>query len=250
MRDERNDIPRVIHYCWFGGKPLPREAEKCLDSWRRHMPGCELRRWDESNYRPDAVPFTAEAARQGLWAFVSDYARFDILFNHGGIYLDTDVELVASLDPLLKHGAYMGWERTSTSLGVNSGLGMAAPAGMEIFAEVLADYAERPFADAKGNRLAGTVVTVVTDLLLRHGLVLADTEQKVAGLTVYPSEYFNPLDDLTGRLNIGPQTYSIHHFAKTWLGQPAWRTRLSRAAHRWLGLDMTAKLKRLSKFKK
>ncbi len=94
-------IPHVIHYCWFGGRPLPESARQCLRSWQRWLPGCEIRRWDESNYDINAVTYTRQAAEREKWAFVSDYARFDILYRHGGIYFDTDVEVIAPFDGIL-----------------------------------------------------------------------------------------------------------------------------------------------------
>lgn len=102
-------IPKVIHYCWFGRKPLPKEACRCIDSWRRHCPEWEIRRWDEDNFDIDAVAYTREAASKGKWAFVSDYARFKILYDHGGVYLDTDVELIRPLDNIIARGPFMGF---------------------------------------------------------------------------------------------------------------------------------------------
>ena len=90
-------IPKVIHYCWFGGKPLPPLAEKCIASWRKYLPDYEIRRWDETNFDVEAHPYTRDAYAAGLYAFVSDYARFKILFEHGGVYFDTDVEVIRPL---------------------------------------------------------------------------------------------------------------------------------------------------------
>lgn len=103
-------IPKTIHYCWFGGKPLPPLAIKCLESWNKYLPDYEIIEWNESNFPVNSIPYTKEAADKGKWAFVSDYARFYILYHNGGIYLDTDVEILKSLNPFLKHHSFSGFE--------------------------------------------------------------------------------------------------------------------------------------------
>lgn len=238
-------IPKTIHYCWFGGKPLPREAMRCLESWRRHCPDWEIRRWDESNFDINEIAYTREAASCGKWAFVSDYARFKILFEHGGVYLDTDVELLRPLDDIIAEGPFMGFEKSHVWIGVNSGLGIGSPAGHNVYEKVISHYSTMHFLDNNGNQLPGTVVKHVTDLLLPLGLVLEDRKQTIAGICIYPNEYFNPLDDATGRLNITPNTCSIHHYAKTWCDNYGpMRTRLMRFLHRHLGVETLGKLRK------
>ena len=94
-------IPKVIHYCWFGGKPLPASAQKCIDSWKKFLPGYEIVRWDESNFDVRAIPYISEAYDAGKYAFVSDYARFWVLYNFGGLYFDTDVEVIRPMDDII-----------------------------------------------------------------------------------------------------------------------------------------------------
>lgn len=240
-------IPKVIHYCWFGGKPLPESALRCIDSWRKHMPDCEIKRWDETNYDINAVRYTREAAERGKWAFVSDYARFDILNREGGIYFDTDVEMIAPIHDIIARGAFMGWENSSGALGVAAGLGMASPAGMPFLAEVIDHYRGARFVDDSGDQLPGTVVSHVTGLLKSKGLKLKDTLQTVDGVTVYPSEYFNPLEDTTGRLRLTSNSRTIHHYAKTWCdGYSPLRMRLSRLLHRWFGTEIFTKIRKIT----
>lgn len=237
-------IPRVIHYCWFGGAPLPPDAERCIASWRRFFPGWEIKRWDESNYDVRAVPYTAQAHDMRKYAFVSDYARFDILYREGGMYLDTDVEVIRPFDDILERGAFMGMEGAL----VNPGLGMGTEAGNPLCGEMLARYAAMTFTDENGHRLPGTVVTYTTDMLLDHGYRTDGELQQVEGFTIYPPEYFCPLDDLTGRLHVTPETRSIHHYAKSWCdGASPWRTRLSRWGHRTVGFKLSARIKRFFK---
>lgn len=238
-------IPRTIHYCWFGGRPLPTSALRCIDSWKRNFPGYEIRRWDESNFNIDAIPYTREAAASGKWAFVSDYARFLILYRHGGIYFDTDVEVIRPMDHILAAGAFMGFEKSHSGIGVASGLGIAAPAGHPFYKKILDHYSSIPYLGADGKPLPGTVVAHVTHLFLEAGLVPEDRLQCVEGITVYPNEYFNPLDDATGRLRITPRTCSIHHYDKTWCDNYGpMRTRFMRLLHRTFGVTTFSRLRR------
>lgn len=238
-------IPRTIHYCWFGGRPLPPSALRCIDSWKRNFPGYEIRRWDESNFDIDAVRYTREAAAAGKWAFVSDYARFLILYRHGGIYFDTDVEVIRPMDHILAAGAFMGFEKSHSGIGVASGLGIAAPAGHPFYKKILDHYSSIPYLGSDGKPLSGTVVAHVTRLFLEAGLIPEDRLQCVEGITVYPNEYFNPLDDATGRLRITHRTCSIHHYNKTWCDNygPT-RTRIMRLLHRTFGVTTFSRLRR------
>lgn len=238
-------IPRTIHYCWFGGRPLPPSALRCIDSWKRNFPGYEIRRWDENNFNIDAIPYTREAAASGKWAFVSDYARFLILYRHGGIYFDTDVEVIRPMDHILAAGAFMGFEKSHSGIGVASGLGIAAPAGHPFYKKILDHYSSIPYLGAYGKPLPGTVVAHVTHLFLEAGLVPEDRLQCIEGITVYPNEYFNPLDDATGRLRITPRTCSIHHYDKTWCDNYGpMRTRFMRLLHRTFGVTTFSRLRR------
>lgn len=126
-------IPKKIHYIWFGGNPLPPLAERCIASWEKYMPGYEIVRWDESNFDTDCCDYVREAISVKKWAFASDYARFKILYEHGGVYLDTDVELLKPLDEIIQRGPFMGFEQdfsSGTAGAVAPGLGLAANPGL------------------------------------------------------------------------------------------------------------------------
>lgn len=239
-------IPHIIHYCWFGGKPLPKSAIKCINSWKKNFPGWEIIEWNESNFDINIIPYTTEAARAGKWAFVSDYARFWILYHHGGVYFDTDVEVIRPMTDLVEKGAFMGFEKSINGVGVNAGLGIASPPGHHFFGEILSHYNLLHFLDKDGNQIPGTVVKHITDLLINHGLVNQNVYQYIDGINIYPSDYFNPLDDATGRITITPNTRSIHHFAKTWCDNygPV-RIYLTRMLHRVFGIDFFANIKRI-----
>lgn len=238
-------IPKVIHYCWFGGNPLPKSVRKCIASWRKHFPGYEIKEWNEGNFDVNGIPYTRDAYARRKYAFVSDYARFYILYRCGGVYFDTDVEVIRPMEDILERGAFMGIEQDGSVTHVAPGLGLAVPQGHGLYKEILDYYATLPFLDANGDIIPGTVVMHITNILLGHGLVRKDEMQQVAGMWIYPNDYFNPLDDATGRLNITANTRSIHWYSKTWLeNYGPFRTRITRWIHRIFGVNSLAWLKR------
>lgn len=199
-------IPKVIHYCWFGGRPIPRRLRKCIDSWKRCMPEARVVRWDESNYDVNAIPYVAAAYRAKKWAFVSDYARLDVVFREGGIYLDTDVELLKPLDPLLHDSAFCAREDREQ---VNTGLVVAAEAGNETIRKLRDAYLTYSFSSEP--------CTVLQTRLLRSmGMVASDEIQLLDGLTIYPQEYFNAKDAL-GISHPTSKTFAVHHAEASWM---------------------------------
>lgn len=246
-------MPKVIHYCWFGGNPLPEFAVKCIDSWRKYMPEYEIKEWNESNFDVNIIPYTKEAYEAKKYAFVSDYARFWILYQYGGIYFDTDVEVIRPLNEIIERGAFMGCEidgqdSRNRSITVNPGLGLAVEAGHQVYKAVLDKYAGHHFLneDESYNTIYA-VVKLTTDILKSFGMEDIEGIQQVAGIYIYPQRYFNPFDDATGRLNKTKDTYTIHWYSKTWLNVSPTRQWLSRMAHRVLGIDVTTKLRKLFK---
>ena len=241
-------IPKVIHYCWFGRKPLPKSARRCVASWREYLPDYEIVRWDEDNYDVNKTAYTREAYAAKKYAFVSDYARFDILYRHGGMYFDTDVEVVRPMDDILARGAFMGCEIDgggSPGIAVAPGLGMAAEPGMDVYRQILDYYEGLRYLQPDGSPLPATVVKHTTEVLLQCGLQNASGIQRVGGVTVYPAEYFNPYDDPTGRLRITDNTRAIHWFTKSWLPRHIrCRARVTRVFHRAFGVDFFARIKR------
>ena len=241
-------IPKVIHYCWFGGSPLPKSARRCIDSWKRFFPNFEIREWNESNFEVDMIPFTREAYARKKWAFVSDFARFWVLYHYGGLYFDTDVEVIRPMDDILARGAFMGIERDADRISVNPGLGLGAVPGMALFRMILEYYAGLHYIDENGLPMPGTVVKHTTDVLLRNGFVAEDRIQQIAGIWIYPNDWFNPLDDATGRLTVTENTCSIHHYSKTWVDHYGpLRIWVTRRLHRFFGIDSLQKLKKMIK---
>ena len=241
-----NRIPKIIHYCWFGRKPLPKFARKCIASWKKYLPDYEIREWNEDNFDVNMILYTREAYECKKYAFVSDYARFYILYNHGGLYFDTDVEIIRPMDDVISRGAFMGIEKDADKVSVAPGLGMGASAGMELYKMILDYYASLHFVGQNGERISGNVVKYTTDILHRFNFVSEDRMQQVADMWIYPNEWFNPLDDATGRLTITANTCSIHHYSKTWIDNYGpLRIWITRRLHRIFGINGMQQLKKL-----
>ena len=210
-------IPKVIHYCWFGRKPLPESALKCIQSWKAFLPDYKIIEWNEDNFDIDIIPYVRQAYDAGKYAFVSDYARFWVLYNHGGLYFDTDVEVVKPLDDILAVGPYMGCEETlSGAIAVNPGLGFAAEPEMPFLGELLNYYKTMTFINADGSLNMTTIVTNTTDVLSRHGFVAGETVQQCGGFMIYPKDYFCPIHYGTGRCTLTENTRTIHHYMASW----------------------------------
>lgn len=212
-------IPKIVHYCWFGGKPLDRKSKKCIESWKKYFPDYEIKEWNEQNFDFNSCQYAREAYQSKKWAFVSDYARFKILYEYGGIYFDTDVEVIKDFSPILEGGAFMGCERKATDscMAVAPGLGLGVNPGLGLYKEIIDDYEQCSFYKNDGSINLYTVVERTTDILKKYGLKSKDSIQEIAGVSIYPKEYFCPIDVITGELEITENTYSIHHFAGTWL---------------------------------
>ena len=169
-------IPKVIHYCWFGGNPLPKSAQKCIASWRKYLPDYEIKEWNESNFDVNIIPYTAEAYKAKKYAFVSDYARFWILYKYGGLYFDTDVEVIKNMDDIIAKGPFMGCENeakagaTPAQLGVAPGLGLGVNPGLGLYGEILEDYKTSHFITANGELDLKTIVDRTTEALCKYVL--------------------------------------------------------------------------------
>lgn len=233
-------IPKTIHYCWFGRNPLPKSAQKCIASWRKFLPDYEIREWNEDNFDVNIIPYTREAYEAKKYAFVSDYARFWILYHHGGLYFDTDVEVIRPMDDIIARGPFMGCEIDGDATGacksaVNPGLGLASMSGLSLYKEFLDGYAGVRFLLPDGRINPFSMIPMITKLLLEKGYQAGAGIQTVAGVTVYPQEYFNPLDDATGKLRLTSNTRSIHWFSKTWMpGESRWKVWTKRMLRRFI----------------
>lgn len=206
-------IPKIIHYCWFGEQPLSDEAVKCIESWKKFCPDYEIIQWNEKNYNIKKNEYVSSAYQSKKWAFLTDYVRLDVVYEYGGIYLDTDVELIKSLDSLLEYQAYMGMEQPGR---VATGLGFGAVKGHDFILENKKAYETRDVLENNGSIKQITCVTITTDLLKKDGLCDSNIIQNIRQVTIFPVEYFCPLVMGTNKLRITSSTYSIHHYASSW----------------------------------
>ena len=204
-------IPKVVHYCWFGGNQLPDDAKKCIESWRKFFPEYEIKEWNERNFDVNCCDYVKEAYAAQKWAFVSDYARFWILYHEGGLYFDTDVEVIKDMSDIIAKGAFMGCE-TDNKCAPGPGPGGHPPLGL--YKEIL-DYYEKIHFFIEGNTTE-TVVTHTSKILKSHGWVGNGEIEQIEGVTIYPPEYFCPMDYKTGKLDITPNTRSIHWYTASW----------------------------------
>lgn len=214
-------IPKKIYYCWFGRGSLPKSAEKCIESWKKFCPGFEIICLNEDSFDFTENLYASEAYKAGKWAFVSDYARLKAIYDCGGIYLDTDVELIKPLDMLLETNGYMGFEHGGA---VATGLGFAAEAGSVIVGEMLKDYENIHFLLPDGTLDLTPCPKRNTETLERLGMEIKNEKQIFMGTTFLPSEYLCPMDYYTGKIKITENTYSIHHYSASWTSGTSRRT--------------------------
>lgn len=208
-------IPKIIHYCWFGCNPLPEDAKEYIESWKKYCPGYEIKQWDESNFDINCCKYVKDAYEAKKWAFVSDYARFWILYKYGGVYFDTDVEMIKSIDDILQEGAFMGMEEVGI---IAPGLGIAANPGMTIYKEILEEYEKSNFYKFPGVQEDENVVGKVTKIFQKHGFDSENNNvQNIEDITVYTPEYFAPMDYKTRKIILTEKTRTIHHYAATWI---------------------------------
>ena len=226
-------IPKIIHYCWFGRNPLPPLAVKCIESWKKYLPDYEIKEWNEDNFDVNIIPYTKEAYQAKKYAFVTDVVRLYALYHEGGIYMDTDVEVLKSLDPFLKHHAFSGFEDEKN---VPTGI-MASEKGGRWVKENLAYYNSCHFIKEDGSLDLTTNVKIITDYMLLMGLKQDNTYQDFSNLiTLYPKDYFCPIDHVGYRLNLTKNTVCIHHFSGSWQNK---RFKLKKKISKFIGSRLT-----------
>lgn len=265
-------IPKIIHYCWFGGNPLPPLALECIASWRKYLPEYEIWQWSEDpllspcsggdccpdkivGFDVNSIPYTAEAYRQKKYAFVSDYCRFVAMYEYGGIYFDTDVEVIRPMDEIFAKGNFMGFEvdpdgentpgiyapRYCFDVALGLGFGMTAK---HPFMKKMVDYYQDLKFELPPNDITWykTIVAYTTELLMQEEPPLTPpkceksllhyflpkkyTQVQTVGdnINIYPREYFAPIDVITGKLKITDNTYTIHRYMGSWnKGEKGWK---------------------------
>ncbi len=218
-------IPKKIHFCWFGGNPKPPLAEKCIQSWKKHCPDFEIIEWNEKNFDVTQNRYCREAYEAKKWAFVTDFARLKILYDQGGIYFDTDVEMIRPIDDLLELPCFLGIERSTRCVEVATGLGLGAEVRHPLMGEMLADYEDLPFLREDGTFDLTTCTVRNTRILRRHGYRDQDITQDLGSARVFSSEYFSPMEMESGILKKSRNTRTVHHYSLSWTTEEKRRAR-------------------------
>ncbi|MDY2682243.1 MAG: glycosyltransferase [Faecalibacterium prausnitzii] len=232
-------IPKIIHYCWFGKKDLPPEAKRCIASWKKMCPDYDIIRWDENNFDVNQNPFIKAAYEAKKWAFVSDYARLKVVYDNGGIYLDTDVELRKNLDSLREHGCYIGIQQNEFLC--NTGLGFGATKSNPVVLKMLESYDDLTFSESHTLELSCPLLN--NAVIRSYGLVSNTEITDLPEVTVYPPQYFDPYG---GENLLCNETYSVHHYAASWTSE---KNQFKRKIARWIGQDNIISIKSLLKIR-
>ena len=218
-------IPKIIHYCWFGGNPKPDDVKRYLASWKNCCPDYEIREWNESNFDVNENDYCRDAYAAKKWAFVADYARVKVLHEYGGIYLDTDVEVIKSFDDLLHYGAFLCFESDSAvSIGT-----FGAEKGNDLLQDLLDAYKQMEFQWKSGHTV--TNLMILTNILVKKYHLKCNGKQQIldSNIAVFPMEAFIAKDANTGWIMSGEMTYAIHHYAASWYDEESKRIAESNA---------------------
>jgi len=213
-RTDIQRIPKIINYCWFGKGSIPERNLRWMESWKHYCPGYEIIRWDENNYDITKNTYMQEAYQEEKWAFVSDYARIDIIYSYGGIYIDTDVELIKSFDNLLYQSAFCGIE---SNRKIELGLGFGAEKGHPILKGLLELYENKHFLNKDGVADLTANGIIQNPYYKSKGFTGNGDYQVIDEMTVYPQSVLSPKDLYTGEMSITEHTYSIHHYDASWM---------------------------------
>ena len=234
---------KTIHYCWFGQKEKPAIIKKCIESWHKWFPDYVIYEWNEANFDVNCNVYVKQAYMAKKYAFVSDYVRFWALEKYGGIYFDTDVEVVKDFSNLLDNEAFAGFE---TEEYVAPGLVLFAKnPHNEIMRKTREWYDAASFLDDKGERIKINVCNIFTNILKEYGFQANGKLQNCGGMLLYPKDYFCPFDDATGRLHKTENTYAIHWYAKSWMSKrKILRNKITRVLHRIFGVKFCQKIAR------
>ncbi len=231
-------IPKIIHYCWFGRGEKPKLAKKCIESWKRFCPDYQIIEWNEDNFDVNQNEYTKMCYDRKKYAFLSDYVRLLVVSQHGGIYFDTDVELLKSPGFLLEHEAYFGFE---TDEYVNTGVGFGSQKQGEAITLMIKEY--DCLLDGKNGVIGCPRLN--TKALLKMGLEQNGKKQNLNGTVIYPWDYFNPYESVTGRLKKTENTVSVHWYSAQWMSKSErLRSKITKPLHRIFGVGFFSKLHR------
>lgn len=230
-------IPKKIHYCWFGRGEKTRLAQKCIESWKKYCPDYEIIEWNEENFDVNSNTYTKMCYEQKKYAFLTDYIRLVVVERYGGIYFDTDVEVLRSFDSLLDCPAFIGFENMQF---INTGEGFGAEAHNPVIQQMLKEY--DPLLDGLHGLIGCPRLN--TEAVQKFGLKLNGEKQILKDVVIFPSDYFNPRNSVTGKLKKTKNTYSIHWYSGSWLSpKERLRSKITRPIHRFFGTDFLKKLR-------
>lgn len=206
-------IPKIIHYCWMSGEPFPELIQECIDTWKKFLPDYKIIEWNKNNFDVNVSTFTKEAFEAKKYAFVSDYVRLYALYNYGGIYLDSDIKVLKSFNDLLNNKAFSGFE-SKDRVGVWI---LASEKGNPLFKEMLDCYEDKHFIKNDGSLDLEPNTSLLKPVFEKYGIIFNNKYQKNKYITIYPKDYFCPLDESTGELNITKNSYAMHLFNGAWV---------------------------------
>lgn len=237
-------MKKTIHYCWFGRGEKPKLVKKCIESWKKNLPDYRLVEWNEDNFDISKNQFVAEAYSDRNFAFVSDYVRAFVLYNYGGIYMDTDVEVLGSFDRFLDDKVFLGFEE-GNFVGTCV---MGVEKGHELMKSYLNHYESMTYFNEDGTKYTDTNVVLLTKLLDERGLVRNNEFQTVGDISIYPRTFFSPYDYINGINYISDESVAIHHFAQLWLPRNVrLKTDAKRALIKIIGGEKMKKLREFAK---
>lgn len=237
------NIPKIIHYCWFGGNKKTELLKKCIDSWKRNLPDYKIIEWNETNFNVNINKFTRDAYKNKKWAFVSDYCRLWVLYKYGGIYLDTDMEVIKPLDKFLKDEAFGGIEKIGNKRNINMAI-WGCKKGDEFIHKILKTYDEINFLDYKENLLDLAIPFIITKIASEYGYKIKNYPTNFFnGTMIYPNEYFYPKGHEWEMPNITEETYTIHHYDGSWrTKKQILRSKIKKDLIRIIGYEKTIKI--------
>lgn len=234
-------IPKILHYCWFGKNPLPELVEKCIDSWKKYCPDYQIMEWNESNFDISANDYIRSAYQNKKYAFVADYARFVVLEQFGGIYMDTDVEVVRKFpEELLRNHVFIGREEIDR---INPGLIIGAEPKSNLCREMIEMYDKQSFLNPDGSLNCVTIVDYTSTYLSQKGWVPENKNQMIQTIMLYTPEYFCPKSIKTGVTKLTKNSLTIHHFDGSWFSEEEKkRSILQRKFNHVLGFKVGSKV--------
>lgn len=208
-------IPKIIHYCWFGSENLSSQMIKCIDTWKKYCPDYKIIKWNEENFNVDSIEWTRNAYNNKKYAFVSDYVRVEVLYKYGGLYFDTDIELLNNLDRFLECKVLLGFEGKDNAIATGI---MGFEKENIVLENLLNRYNRKSFIKEDGTLDCKVNVDIITEAIKENYNINLDNSLQIRsdGVSIYPREFFSPKEFATGRINTTRNTVAIHHFNASW----------------------------------